>query len=123
RLRRWIRHIVEPSLDRHLARRFRQIPESHKVRVNRRVGPGNIAQFVGRAGLRLRIETRADQIQNSAESQIITHHLREQGSMRLGWVRPWREVGYRHAWLLDAQARSSPEPVLLLRYGRNCGDE
>src|SRR5262252_3968434 len=86
--------------------------------VDRRVGPVRIAKLRGDAWLLCRIKAGACELQDSAEAQVLAHHLCEQRSMRLRRVFPRRKVRHGNTRLFYTQTCANAEPVLAKRGSR-----
>jgi hypothetical protein len=112
--------VVEPCLDGNFGSGFGEIAEGDVVSVDLGVGPRGALEFAGlRWGLGW-IETRADEIEDSAEGEIVADDLREFLGVGFGIVGARAKVGYREADFVYAEAGACAEPsflALLCMYG------
>src|SRR5947209_10515249 len=78
--------VVEPGLNFDFGGGFGEITEGNHVRIDLRIFPFGVFQFTGNRGDLLRIETRAYQFEDAAESEIVANDLRESERMRFGLI-------------------------------------
>ena len=112
--------VIEPGLDGDFGSGFGEIAEGDVVSVDLGVGPRGALEFAWLRGRLGWIETRADEIEDSAEGEVIADDLRELLGMNLGVVSAWPEVGYSQADFIDAKTCACAEPglfALLCIYG------
>ena len=105
--------VIEPGLDGNFGSGFGEIAEGDVVSVDLGVGPRGALEFAWLRGSLGGIETRADEIEDAAEREIVADDLGELLRMDFGVVRARAEVGYSEADFIDAEARACAEPSLL----------
>src|SRR5262249_32253359 len=92
-----------------------EIAESDEIGIDRRIGPGEVAEFIGRGRRRSGVEARADEFEDAGELKIVADDLREESGMSVGVVGAGSEVGGRDTRLGDvAKASAGAEPIFSL---------
>ena len=110
-LRRRITHVEEPRLDRDVGG-FGEIAEGDEVGVGWGIGPGEVAEFGWLRRRLWRIEAGADEVDDTAELEVVTDNLGEERGVIFGLVGAWGEVGDGEAGLFVAEAGAGAEPFL-----------
>ena len=104
--------VVEPGLDGNFGSGFGEVAEGDVVGVDLGIGPGGALQFAGLRGGLGRIETWADEIEDSTEGEVVADDLGELLGMNFRIVSAWPEIGYCQADFIDPKACASAKPSL-----------
>jgi len=71
----------------------------------------------------LRIKAGTNEVENTAEAEIIANDLRELGGMSFCGVSLRRKISDGDTRFFDTEARTGAEPILLLRSRGTCSHE
>ena len=123
RLRGRITNVEEPSLDGDLGRGFGEIAEGDHAGVGWSIGPREVAKLGRLRGSLGRIKTGADEIQYSAELEIVTDDLSKQSRVIFCLVSARSKVRDGKARLLQPQTGAGLDPVLRAGRKRDAGEQ
>jgi hypothetical protein len=122
-LRGGIANVVHPGVNDDFGGSFGEIAESDEIGIERRISPGEIAEF---AGLRKRlrgIKTGADKIENATEGEVVTNDGSEESGVSFGLVGARDEIGDGDARFFGTDSRAGTKPSLFLLSFGDCSSE